>query len=117
MSKLRLTVTKSAATNGSVGILPYKVGLNTFDDSWLGWDPILQAFYSIDSASYYGLLLDFANSVYKIGDVLNNMGVSQAINAIQYNGAGITSGGVPVPTGNYLKLTVNGTSYKLQILQ
>lgn len=117
MSKLRLTVTKTAETNGSEGILPYKVNNNTFDDSWLGWDPVLRTFYSIDSASYYGILLDFANSAYKIGDVLNNMGVSQAVNAIQYNGAGITSGGVPVPTGNFLNIKVNGTSYKLQILQ
>lgn len=117
MSKLRLTVTKTAETNGSEGILPYKVNNNTFDDSWLGYDRVQSIFYSIDSLSYYGIFLDFKNINFKIGDVLNNIGVSQGIDAVQFNGAGITSGGAPVPTGNFLNIKVNGTSYKLQILQ
>lgn len=116
MSKLRFSVTKVAEVNSSDGFIPYKINSTTFADSWFGWDPINKEFFSLDPGSYYGLYLNLDQSRYIIGDVLNNITLESSINAVQFTGAGITSAGVPVPTGNYLNLTINGSSYKLQIL-
>ena len=113
MAKLRLIYNEAQAVNSSETIIPYNLN-GVFSDSWLGYDP-LGVLFSIDPTLWFGLYMDIKNGQNYIGTYTNNIGTDNAINAIIFNGAGITSGTSGGNSGQHLNVAINGSNYKINL--
>jgi len=137
MAAITISSPGGAQTNPTNTKLPYNKN-GTFKDSMLYQDTrsILSTTYNVDSvAGPQGLFIDNESSRYYFGD--NDGAISgahldidssdgsfncyapffvvNAQNEIQLNGA-LTSASAGGNAGLHLKLTINGTKYKIQLL-
>lgn len=113
---------QGANLNPTSDILPYRQG-NKFEDSPLQSTSgaILQTKFGNVASGLKGILLDPTTFQYSLGDWANvDNGTSITINdngsAININGLITTTTGVHAPSGTYLNLIINGTSYYLNLL-
>ena len=118
-----ITISSQGANlNPTSDILPYRNG-NEFEDSPLQSPSgaILQTKFGNIASGLKGILLDPTTFQYALGDWANvDNGTSITINdngsAININGLITTTTGVHSPSGTYLNLIINGTSYYLNLL-
>ena len=115
-------LSQGANLNPTSDILPYREG-NKFEDSPLQSpsSAILQTKFGNVASGLKGILLDPTTFQYALGDWANvDNGTAIIVNdngsAININGVITTTIGVHAPSGTYLNLIINGTSYYLNLL-
>jgi len=114
-----IVISQGSILNQTNDVLPKKLG-NTFVDSPLeaSSNAMLK---SVFGGQYKGINLDPTTGSYELGDFANNnngTNIQVFDNGPYINFSGLISvvGGVHAPSGTYLNLFVNGTSYYINLL-
>ena len=108
-----------ATINPTNGFLPYNDN-NIFQDSILQ-QTSPERLTGKTGTTENGVLIDYPNYIYKFGDFGNTLwGTTIVINdvarKIELLGTNLTSGTSGGASGQHLSITINGTGYKLQLL-
>lgn len=114
MASISLTYT-TPELNPTTGFLPYNNGTVNFADSYLSNIPgRLASFYG---GLQKGLSLDFVSNLYTIGDS-NYLQVGSGASGLAFTiaGSGITAPTAGGASGQHLITNINGTLYKIQLL-
>ena len=115
MGKVKIT-NKAADTNPSINYFPYNAG-GYFADSPIFFDPADRIVKSINptTSNLFGFKVDQTNDICLLGDDNNSIQFNGSTFVITSPSAIATGSFTPYP--GHLVLILNGTTYKIQLLQ